>query len=191
MCCMYRYWLVVWSIVFGWWLGWVVTTRTWWFHGCTGSGFWSASLGVMGSCVAPLAPQWSFGTELCYMSLSTTVVACSVEVVFPCLSVVLVVVVIVGSVLIYVHTLVLVFSVICILASVWNVAIWVTGHRGFQYWALICYFCKPGIDLLVGLRYGVFKSDGVPVTLVILVTSHQCWCYEGVCVSILSRVDHE
>ena len=125
------------------------------------------------------------------MSLSTTVVACSVGVVFPCLPVVSVVVVIVGSVLICVHTLVLVFSMVCILVSVWNVAIWVTGHDGFQCWALICYFCEPGIDLLVGLGYGVFKSDGVPITLAILVTSHQCRCYEGVCVSILSHVDHE
>ena len=115
--------------------------------------------------------------------------------VFPCLPVVLVVVVvvvvIVGSVLIGVHTLVLVFSVVCILVSVWNVVIWATGRHGFQCWALICYFYEPGVDLLVGLVYGVFKSDGVPVTLVILVTSHQCWCYEGVCVSILSCVDHE
>ena len=125
------------------------------------------------------------------MSLSTTVVACSVGVVFPCLPVVSVVVVIVGSVLIGIHTLVLVFSVVCILASVGNGVIRATGHRGFQCWALICYFYKPGIDLLVGLRYGVFKSHGVPVTLAILVTSHQCWCYEGVCVSILSRVDQE
>ena len=70
------------------------------------------------------------------MSLSTTVVACSVGVVFPCLPVVTVVVVIVGSVLICVHTLVLVFSMVCILASVWNVAIRVTGHHGFQCLAL-------------------------------------------------------
>ena len=91
------------------------------------------------------------------MSLSTTV-ACSVGVVFPCLPVVSVVVVIVGSVLIGVHTLVQVFSMVCILASVWNVAIRVTG---FQCWALICYFYEPGVDLLVGLGYGVFKSDGV------------------------------
>ena len=125
------------------------------------------------------------------MSLSTTVVACSVGVVFPCLPVVLVVVAIVGSVLIGVHTLVLVFSMVCILVSVWNGAIRVTGHHGFECWALICYFYEAGIDLLVGLRYGVFKSDSVPVTLAILVTSCQCWCYEGVCVSIHSRVDHE
>ena len=110
--------------------------------------------------------------------------------VFPCLPVVSVVV-IVGSVLIGVHTLVLEFSVVCILASVWNGVIRVTGHRGFQCWALICYFYKPGVDLLVSLGYGVFKGDSVPVTLAILVASHQCWCYEGVCVSILSCVDHE
>ena len=125
------------------------------------------------------------------MSLSSTVVACSVGVVFPCLPIVSVVVVIVGSVLICIHTLVLVFSVVCIMVSVWNVVIWATGRCGFQCWALICYFYEPGVDLLVGLGYGVFKSDCVPITLVILVTSHQCWCYEGVCVSILSRVDHE
>ena len=91
------------------------------------------------------------------MSLSTTVVACSVSVVFPCLLVVSVVVAIVVSVLIGVHTLVLVFSVVCILASVWNGVIWATGHHGFQCWALICYFYKPGIDLLVSLGYGVFS----------------------------------
>ena len=125
------------------------------------------------------------------MSLSTTVVACSVGVVFPSLPVVSVVVAIVGSVLICVHTLVLVFSMVCIMASVQNGVIRVTGRQGFQCWALICYFYESGIDLLVGLGYGVFKSDGVPVTLAILVTGHQCWCYEGVCVSILSRVDHE
>ena len=110
--------------------------------------------------------------------------------VFPCLPVVSVVV-IVGSILIGVCTLVLVFSVVCILASVWNGAIRVTGNCGFQCWALICYFYEPGIDLLVGFGYGVFKSDGVPVTLAILVASCQCWCYEVVCVSILSCVDHE
>ena len=125
------------------------------------------------------------------MSLIATVVACSVGVVFPCLPVVSVVVVILGPVLIGVHNLVLVFSMVCILASVWNGAIQATGRHGFQCWALICYFYKPGVDLLVGLGYGVFKSDGVPVTLVILVTSGQCWCFEGVCVSILSCVDHE
>ena len=108
------------------------------------------------------------------MSLSTTVVACSVSVVFPCLPVISVVVAIVGSVLIGVHTLVLVFSMVCILASVWNGVIQATGHRVFQCWALICYFYKPGVDLLVGLGYGVFKSDGVPVTLAILAISCQC-----------------
>ena len=122
---------------------------------------------------------------------SATVVACSVGVVFPCLPVVSVVVVIVGPILIGVHTLVLVFSVVCILVSVWNGAIRVTGHPGFQCWALICYFYEPGVDLLVSLGYCVFKSDGVPITLAILATSRQCWCYEGVCVSILSCVDHE
>ena len=125
------------------------------------------------------------------MSLSTTVITCSVSVVFPCLPVVLVVVVIVGSVLIGVHTLVLVFSMVCILASVWNGAIQATGCCGFQCWALICYFYEPGVDLLVSLRYRVFKSDGVPITCAILATSCQCWCYEGVCVYILSCVDHE
>ena len=124
-------------------------------------------------------------------ALSTTVVACSVGVVFPCLPVVSVVVAIVGSVLIGVHTLVLVFSMVCILASVQNGAIRVTGRRGFQCWALISYFYEPGVDLLVSLGYGLFKGDGVPITLAILVTSHQCQCYEGVCVSILSHVDHE
>ena len=44
--------------------------------------------------------------------------------VLTCLPVVLVVVVIVGSILIGVHTLILVLSVVCILASVQNVAIW-------------------------------------------------------------------
>ena len=125
------------------------------------------------------------------MSLCTTIVACSVRVVFPCLPVVSVVVVIVGSILIGVCTLILVLSLVCLLASVWNVVIWVTGHHGFQLWALVCYFYEPSVDLLVGLRYGIFKSDGVPITLAILVISHQCWCYEGVCVSILSCVDHE
>ena len=50
---------------------------------------------------------------------------------------------------------------------------------------------EPSIDLLVSLGYGVFKSDDVPVTLVILVIGCQGWCYEGICVSILSCVDHE
>ena len=125
------------------------------------------------------------------MSLCTTIVACSVGVVFPCLPVVSVIVVIVGSILIVVHTLILVLSVVCILASVWNVAIRATGRRGFQCRALVCYFYEPSIDLLVGLGYGIFKSNGVPVTLVILAIGRQCWCYEGVCVSILSCVDYE
>ena len=125
------------------------------------------------------------------MSLCTTIVACSVGVVFPCLPVVMVVVVIVGSILIGLRTLVLVLSVVCVLASVQNVAIQVTGRCGFQCWALVYYFYEPSIDLLVSLRYGVFKSNSVPVTLAILVISHQCWCYEGVCVSTLSCVDYE
>ena len=62
----------------------------------------------------------------------TTIVACSVGVVLPCLPVVSVVVVIVGSVLIGVCTLVLVLSIVCILASVWNVVIRATGRHGFQ-----------------------------------------------------------
>ena len=86
----------------------------------------------MCSCVAPLAPKLCLGAVFCYMSLGTTIVAGSVGVVFPCLPVVSFVIVIVGSILIVVHTLILVLSVVCILASVWNVVIWVTGHRGFQ-----------------------------------------------------------
>ena len=57
------------------------------------------------------------------MSLCTTIVACSVGMVFPCLPIVLVVIVIVGSILIVVRTLILVLSMVCILASVWNVVI--------------------------------------------------------------------
>ena len=125
------------------------------------------------------------------MSLCATIVACSVRVVFPCLPVVLVVVVVVGSVLIAVRTLILVLPVVRILASVWNVVIWVTGHRGFQCRALVCYFYKPGIDLLVGLGYGIFESNGVPATLVILAIGCQCRCYERVRVSILSCVHYE
>ena len=86
----------------------------------------------MCSCVAPLALKQCLGAVLCYMSLCTTIVACSVEMVFPCLPVVSVVMVIVGSTLIVVRTLILVLSVVCILASVWNVAIQATGHRGFR-----------------------------------------------------------
>ena len=93
------------------------------------------------------------------MSLCTTIVACSVGMVFPCLPVVSVVVVIVGSILIVVRTLIVVLSVVCILASVWNMAIWVTGCCGFQCQALVCYFYKPSVDLLVGLGYGIFKSN--------------------------------
>ena len=55
------------------------------------------------------------------MSLGTTVVAGSVRVVLPCIPIVSVVVVSVGSILIGVHTLIPVLSVACILASVWNV----------------------------------------------------------------------
>ena len=66
------------------------------------------------------------------MSLGTTIVAGSVCVVFPCLPIVLVAVVSVGSTFIGVYTLILVLSMVCILASVWNVVVRVTGHRGFQ-----------------------------------------------------------
>ena len=66
------------------------------------------------------------------MSLITTIVAGSVSVVFPCMPIVLVIVVSVGSILIGVRTLILVLSVVCILVSVWNVAVWVTGCHGFQ-----------------------------------------------------------
>ena len=52
--------------------------------------------------------------------------------VFPCVPIVLIVVVSVGSILIVVHTLILVLSVVCVLASVQNVAIGVTGRCGFQ-----------------------------------------------------------
>ena len=50
------------------------------------------------------------------MSLGTTIVAGSVSVVFPCMPIVLVVVVSAGSILIGVCTLILVLSVVCILA---------------------------------------------------------------------------
>ena len=66
------------------------------------------------------------------MSLGTTIVAGSVSVVFQCMLMVSVVVVSVGSILIGVHTLILVLSMVCILASVCNVAVWVTGRHGFQ-----------------------------------------------------------
>ena len=111
--------------------------------------------------------------------------------VFPCMLIVLVVVVSVGSILIGGCTLILVLSVVCELASVWNVAVQATGHYGFQWWALICYFHEPGIDLLICLRYVVFEGNGVPVTLAILVVGRQGWCYERVCVTIMSCVDYK
>ena len=52
------------------------------------------------------------------MSLGTTIVAGSVSVVFPCMPRVSVIVVTVGSILIGVHTLILVLSVVCELASI-------------------------------------------------------------------------
>ena len=61
----------------------------------------------------------------------------------PCMPIVSVVVASVGSILIGVHTLILVLSVVCILASVWNVVVWATGHHGFQWWALVCYLHEP------------------------------------------------
>ena len=125
------------------------------------------------------------------MSLCTTIVAGSVSVVFPCMPIVSVVVVSVGPILIGVHTLILVLSVVCTLASVWNAAVWVTGHCGFQWWALVCYLHEPSVDLLICLRYGVFKSNGVPITLAILAIGHQSWCYERVCVTIMTCLDHE
>ena len=57
------------------------------------------------------------------MSLGTTIVAGSVGVVFPCMLIVSVVVGSVGSILIGVHTLILVLPVVCILVSVWNMAV--------------------------------------------------------------------
>ena len=66
------------------------------------------------------------------MSLGTTIVAGSVSVVFPCMPIVSVVVVSVGSIFFGVHTLILLLSVVCILASVRNVVVWVTGRCGFQ-----------------------------------------------------------
>ena len=125
------------------------------------------------------------------MSLGTTIVAGSVGVVFPCMPIVLVTVVSVGSILIGVHTVILVLSVVCILASVWNVAVQVTGHHGFQWWALVCYLHEPSIDLLICLRCDIFEGNGVPVTLAILATGHQGWCYERVNVTIMSCVDYE
>ena len=125
------------------------------------------------------------------MSLCTTIVAGSVGMVLPCMLIVSVVVVSVGSVLVCVCTLILMFSVVCELASVWNMVIQATGCHGFQQWALICYLHEPGIDLLICLRYVVFKGNGVPVTLAILAVGHQGWCYERVCVTIMSCVDYE
>ena len=125
------------------------------------------------------------------MSLSTTVVACSIGVVFPCLPVVSSVVVTEGSILIVVCTPILVLSVVCVLASVWNLAIRATDRCCFQCWALVCLFHEPSVNLLVGLGCGIFKSNCVPVVLAILATGRQCRCYEGVSVSILSCVDYE
>ena len=122
------------------------------------------------------------------MSLGTTIVAGSVGVVFPCMLIVSVVVGSVGSILIGVHTLILVLSMVCILVSVWNLAVQATGRHGFQSWALVCYLCEPSIDLLICLAYDVFEGNSVPVTLAI---GHQGWCYERVCVTIMSCVDYE
>ena len=73
-----------------------------------------------------------FGAVFCYMSLGTTIVVGSVCVVFRCVPIVPVAVVSVGSTFIGVHTLILVLSMVCILASVWNMAVRVTGYHGFQ-----------------------------------------------------------
>ena len=125
------------------------------------------------------------------MSLGTTTVAGSVSVAFPCMLIVLVVVVSVGSILIGVCTLILVLSLVGVLASVWNMVVQVTGHHGFQWWALVCYLHEPSVDLLICLGCDIFEGNGVPVTLVILVTGHQGWCYERVYVTIMSCVDYE
>ena len=125
------------------------------------------------------------------MSLGTTIVAGSVGVVFPCMLIASVVVGSVGSVLVGVRTLILVLPVVCILASVWNVAVQATGRRGFQWWALVCYLHKPSIDLLICLGCDVFEGNSVPTTLAILATGHQGWCYERVNVTIVSCVDYE
>ena len=111
--------------------------------------------------------------------------------VFPCMLIVSVVVVSVGSILIGVHTLILVLSVVCKLPSVWNVAVQETGRHGFQWWALICYLHEPGVDLLICLGYVVFEGNIVPATLAILTVGRQGWCYERVCVTIMSCVDYE
>ena len=146
----------------------------------------------MCSCVAPLAPKRYFGGVLCYMSLCTTIVACSVRMVFPCLPVVLVVVVIVSSILVVVRTLILVLSVVCILASVWNVVIQVqlvAVVSSVGPWFAIS--MSLALICLSVLGMGIFKSNRVPVTLAILAIGCQCRCYERVHVSILSCVDYE
>ena len=125
------------------------------------------------------------------MSLGTTIVAGSVGVVFPCMLIVLVVVGSVGSILIGVRTLILVLSVVCILASVWNMAVQATVGHGFQWWALVCYLHEPSVDLLIRFGHDVFEGNSVSVTLVILAIGHQGWCYERVCVTIMSCVDYK
>ena len=125
------------------------------------------------------------------MSLGTTIVAGFVFVVFPCMLIVSVVVGSVGSILIGVCTLILVLSMVGILAFVWNMAVQATGHHSFQCWALVCYLHEPSVDLLICLGCGVFEGNGVPVTLTILATGHQGWCYERVNVTIMSCVDYE
>ena len=111
--------------------------------------------------------------------------------IFPCMFVVSIVIVGVGSILICVCTMILVFSVVCELASIWNVVIQVTGYRNFQWWALVCYLCKPGVDLLICLGYVVFEGNCVPISLAILVAGHQGWCYKRIHINIMSCVDHE
>ena len=125
------------------------------------------------------------------MSLGTTTVAGSVSVAFPCMLIVLVVVVSVGSILIGVCTLILLLSLVGVLAYIWNVSVQATGHHGFQRWALVCYLHNLGIDLLVCLRCDVLESNGVPITLAILAIGCYHWCYEKVYVTILSCVDYE
>ena len=119
------------------------------------------------------------------MSLGTTIVAGSVRVVFPCMLIVLVVVGCVGSILIGVCTLILVLSVVCILASVWNVAVQAIGRCGFQWWALVCYLHESSVDLLILLGCDFFENNGVSVTLAILATGCQGWCFERVNVTII------
>ena len=125
------------------------------------------------------------------MSLCTTIVAGSIGVAFPGTVIGSIVIVSVESILICVHTLVLMFSVVCELLSVWNVVVWATGHCGIQRWALVSCFCEPGVDLLIHLRCGIFKSNSVPVILAILAVGRQGWCYERVCVTIITHVDYE